>query len=830
MTTRTDEIPPPDPRTPRAPRRPVDLLTGTVGLIVVAAIMIAVRVVTDGVEGTDPDRLRALLPSGLLLLVAAGANLLLIVLVSYVVLRTLFTGRRRSLVRPVAAGIAAYTLASLINATLFALIGPERFPDALAPDDVFTSATLGYVAAVLAFIRTMPTGLPRVRSILWAGNTTVAVCALLAGVTSLLALVLTVLVGLTCAALVRYALGERPPPQTGNGLDAELRRFGLAATGVSRADDDEEGNPRHLAELDDGRRVELVVLSSENTAGFWRRLRDLLFLRGPVAPRMLYGVRRRAEHAALMSFSARQAGAAVPRVLAVGELGPGTVLLVRELPAFRSLDALDDEELIDELIDLCWRELGLLHRHRLVHGNVNGATVGVLDQPRDPASASVPEGTSEPAEAATSADTSKTALPPVPAASREAAVLLTGLDRGGVAAPQLQVSLDQAAMLTLLAMRVGSGRAVDSAVRALGVTATAAVLPFLQPAGLPYALRRGLRGDRGLLARLRERVVRIAPEAPSEPARLERMRPRTVVSVIVATVVGLVLLYQLTGVDFTAIGRADPVWTLAALAASVVCTLSAAMILIGFVPVPLPWWRTVMVQYAGSFVRIAAPAGLGSLAINTRFVTREGVSTSLALSAVGLTQLVGFLVHVPLLLVCAYLTGTSYWTGFTPSPTVVVISVAGTAVVGVVLLLPRLRHALGARIRPYLRGVLPRLLDMLQSPSSLLLGFGGTLLITAAFVLCLQFSVLAFADPGAQVSLVAVAVVFLAGNAIGSAAPTPGGLGAVEAALIGGLTTVAGVPAAVALPAVLLFRLLTFWLPVLPGWGAFSYLQRREAI
>src|SRR5699024_2103870 len=81
-----------------------------------------------------------------------------------------------------------------------------------------------------------------------------------------------------------------------------------------------------------------------------------------------------------------------------------------------------------------------------------------------------------------------------------------------------------------------------------------------------------------------------------------------------------------------------------------------------------------------------------------------------------------------------------------------------------------------------------------------------------------------------QVSLVAVAVVFLAGNAVGSAAPTPGGLGAVEVALIGGLTAVAGVPAAVALPAVLLFRLLTFWLPVLPGWAAFPYLQRREAL
>lgn len=775
----------------------MDLLAGTAGLLVVAATMIVVRMATDGVEVTDPDRLRVLLPVGPLLLVAVGANLLLIVLVSYVVLRTLFAAGPRSLVRPITAGIAAYTLASLINAALIALIGPERLPNAFAPDEVFTSAALGYVAAVLAFVRTMPLGLPRIRSILWAGNTTVAVCALLAGVTSLLGLLLTVLIGLTCAALVQYVLGARAPIRPDGRLHEELRRFGITATGMVRTEQDEDGNPRYLAELDDGGRAEIIVLSSENTAGFWRRLRDLLFLRGPVAPRMLYGVRRRAEHAALMSFSAHQAGAAVPRVLAVGELGPGTVLLARELPDSRALDELDDEELTDDLLDLCWRELGLLHRRRLAHGNLNGATVGVLGRER--------------------------AVPP------ERAVLI-GLDRGAVAAPQLQTALDQAAMLTLLAMRVGAKRAVDSAVRALGVSATAAVLPFLQPAGLPYKLRVSLRADRSLLGRLRESVGSIAPEAPSEPARLERMRPRTIVSVIIVTVVGLVLLYQLTGVDFSTIGQAEPGWAVAAVAASVVCTVSAAMILIGFVPVPLPWWRTLMVQYAGSFVRIAAPAGLGSIAVNTRFVARAGVPTSLALSAVGLSQLVGFLVHVPLLLVCAYLTGTSYWTRFTPSPTVVVISIAGTVVVGVVLLLPRLRHAIADRVRPYLRGVLPRLLDTLQSPSSLVLGFGGTLLLTVAFVLCLHFSVLAFAAPGTEVSPAAVAVVFLAGNAIGSAAPTPGGLGAVEAALIGGLTAVVGVSAAVALPAVLLFRLLTFWLPVLPGWAAFSHLQRRELI
>jgi uncharacterized membrane protein YbhN (UPF0104 family) len=37
-------------------------------------------------------------------------------------------------------------------------------------------------------------------------------------------------------------------------------------------------------------------------------------------------------------------------------------------------------------------------------------------------------------------------------------------------------------------------------------------------------------------------------------------------------------------------------------------------------------------------------------------------------------------------------------------------------------------------------------------------------------------------------------------------------------------------PAGTATSAVLLFRLHTFWLPVLPGWAAFSHLQREEMI
>ena len=63
------------------------------------------------------------------------------------------------------------------------------------------------------------------------------------------------------------------------------------------------------------------------------------------------------------------------------------------------------------------------------------------------------------------------------------------------------------------------------------------------------------------------------------------------------------------------------------------------------------------------------------------------------------------------------------------------------------------------------------------------------------------------------------------GSVVSSVAPTPGGIGAVEATLIAGLTA-AGMESTTAIAAVILFRLATFWIPLLPGWGALVLMQR----
>jgi undecaprenyl-diphosphatase len=74
-----------------------------------------------------------------------------------------------------------------------------------------------------------------------------------------------------------------------------------------------------------------------------------------------------------------------------------------------------------------------------------------------------------------------------------------------------------------------------------------------------------------------------------------------------------------------------------------------------------------------------------------------------------------------------------------------------------------------------------------------------------------------------------VGVVFLAAQALGQAAPTPGGLGAVEAAMIAAMTTL-GLDASVAVPTVFLYRIATFWLPILPGIWALRRLESDGAL
>ncbi|WP_395758680.1 flippase-like domain-containing protein [Streptomyces althioticus] len=862
-----DEVEGDEPLLPARVHRPSDLMRlvgGLLAVVVLLAIAAFAHGTTSGLEqdinkgtGQAPDLLIKI--AGL-----ASSIAILLVPVAFAIERLI----KRDGLR-IADGVLAAVLAhgvTLATDLWVARAAPDSIQDALtqpSPGDIhaLTDPVHGYLAPVIAYMTAVGMSRrPRWRAVLWVVLLLDAFSMLVTGYTTPFSIILTVLIGWTVAYGTLYAVGSPNVRPTGRTLMAGLRTVGFRPVTASReeASDAAEGGDRgrrYFVTLEDGPPLDVTVVDREQQAqGFFYRAWRNLALRGFATRRSLQSLRQALEQEALLAYAAIAAGANAPKLIATSELGPDAVMLVYEHTGGRTLDSLDDEEITDELLRDTWHQVKALQSRRIAHRRLVGDAILV---------------------------------------DRSGTVILTDLRGGEIAAGDLLLRMDVSQLLVTLGLRVGAERAVASALSVLGPDAVADCLPMLQPIALSRSTRATLRrlareraerereavleasrhsrptreheeDDSGpvvldkagkkavraeqraekraidealdeareedLLSQIRQEVLRIRPQAPVEPARLERVRPRTLISLIAGAIGAYFLLTQLTHIEFgPLISNAEWGWVAAAVLFSALSYVAAAMALLGFVPERVPFPRTVAAQVAGSFVKIVAPAAVGGVALNTRFLQRAGVRPGLAVASVGASQLFGLGCHILMLLAFGYLTGTEKTPSLSPSRTVIGGLLTVAVLVLVVTSVPFLRKFVVTRVRSLFAGVVPRMLDVLQRPQKLVTGIGGMLLLTACFVMCLDASIRAFGDESTSVSLASVAVVFLAGNALGSAAPTPGGVGAVEATLTVGLIAV-GLPKEVAAPAVLLFRLLTLWLPVLPGWLAFNHLTRKAAL
>ncbi|MGW3072864.1 flippase-like domain-containing protein [Kitasatospora sp. NPDC001132] len=703
----------------------------------------------------------------------------------------------------------------------------EHIRDALTRLPMDSNGTLtdpvhGYLAPVIAYMTAVGmSSRPRWRVALWVVVVFSGVTELLGGYTTPMSLLLTVLIGWSVAYGTLYAIGSPNIRPTGQHLMIGLRKVGFTPAGAVRAPDAPGGTRRYHVTQQAGPQLDVHIIDREQQAsGFfyraWRRLR----LRSVAVRRSPQSLRQALEQEALIAYAAAASGARAPQLVATSELGPDAAILVYENVEGRTLDELADEEVTDRVMASIWQSVAALHERRIAHRRLTGESLLVVD---------------------------------------ERSGCLVNLSGGDIAATDLTLRIDVAQLLTTFALRIGPERAVATANAVLGADRVAQALPLLQPVGMSRSTRVDLAkltkerktaararaleqvaaGERtqqqaeediaaageDLLSRIRGQILQIAPEAPMAPAKLERLKPKTLIMVIALTFAAYLALTTIKPAQLK-LSQMNWAWAAAALLAAAFSYVAASMSLTGFVPERLPFRRTVAAQLAGSFVKLVAPAAIGGIALNTRYLQKAGIRSGQAVASVGASQLAGLAGHLLLLFSFGLITG-SQTNGDLSASRAVIIGVLSAAVLALVVaaVAPLRRFVLG-RLRSLFFGVVPRMLDLMQTPSKLVTGFGGILLLTLSFTACLDFSVQAF---GGDVSFSAVAVVFLTANAAGSAIPTPGGIGPVEVALIGALT-VADVSPAVATPAVFLYRALTFWLPVIPGWIAYNVLQRKNAL
>ncbi|HET6793054.1 MAG TPA: lysylphosphatidylglycerol synthase transmembrane domain-containing protein, partial [Acidimicrobiales bacterium] len=529
-----------------------------------------------------------------------------------------------------------------------------------------------------------------------------------------------------------------------------------------------------------------VVRRGQRRAGWTYRIRRLLASLEVEDEPALSSPSHEVDHEAFVTLLAERAGVRTPPVMLAGEIGHGPALLVHQRVTGRRLWQLAPDEIDDDLLDEIWRQVAVMGTARIAHHDLRADKV-LVDDKGDPW------------------------------------ILDFTFAKAG-AGPQ-RIAQDVAEMLISLASVVTIERAVDSALRVVPEQDLRASVTYLQPLALPARIRMQLDGKRAMLADLSATLADRVGEP--RPSFRPRIRATTVLSLAVLGGAVYLLLPQIGTVPrlFDAMRQANYWWLVAAFACGAWTFVAAAASYAGAVRLHLPFWRNTTVQVASAFTSRLTPGGVGGMGLNLIFFERQGTPRAEAIGSIALNQAAGVIVHASGFFLAVLILGASGVVGKVHLPTgwpVLVAVVLGLIATGIFF-----SSSFGRRrvVQPGLK-VGRDLLAVLSHPFRSMELFGGSAGVTLGNAFALAASLAAFYP---HFHLLSVLAVYVGGSALASAAPTPGNLGAVEAALVAGLTGI-GIPSEPAVAAVLTFRLLTFWLPIGPGMVAFRWLQHKQYV
>ncbi|MSO86900.1 MAG: flippase-like domain-containing protein [Acidimicrobiia bacterium] len=729
-----------------------------------------------------PDSL-AQLVVGLVQLAAVAAPLVVLMLVR--------RGRWRELV--LAAGAAAATVVATV------LTAPFRAP--AVPSEViaageqpswvtgaaFPSGT--YLAAAAAAATVLSPDLPRGwRRLIWSSVAVISFARVVTALETPVGLLTGIAAGVFMGSLVMVVARAplRSPPVA--DIEAALIAAGEPVMTVTLTPTRHRHGPTYEATGADGRRRFIKLVGrDERDAKLLMRAWRALRVASP-ANRTAVGVSETINNEALHLLFAARAGASIPHPVAVASAPQYGAMLVMDFVEGQGLDTIDNPS--DELLRGAFDQLSMLHKARITHGwpSLHHIWVG-------------PDQT----------------------------VSLIDLRWARFSATESHLAQDLAGMLIAVAAAHGVTRSVAAASafspQQLGVT-----LPLIQPLSLDPETRAAVRGTKDLLSELRTEIQRVAQVDTYEMAKLERLSFRKLIVFVATLLLATVLLTLLGNINeiWAAIKGANPAYLPFLLVIPLLGYPAGAVSLMGAVPRPIAFLPTTEVMFAQAFLNRFTPANAGGMALRTRYLQRNGIPLVNSASSVAITSAASGVVQVVLALVFFTWVGSSNSAinvSFPAGMLLAVVALVLLTVVGVVYATAKGRKLL-RYLRVNLASAFRDLRTLAHQPSKLLLLFTGALAGKLASIITFALTIEAF---GTSLSFAAVGAMYITATTIASAAPTPGGVGAIEAALIAGLVGL-GVEAGEAAAIVLVFRLFSYWLPILPCWLFLARVQRSDLV
>jgi glycosyltransferase 2 family protein len=524
----------------------------------------------------------------------------------------------------------------------------------------------------------------------------------------------------------------------------------------------------------------------QRSGGALRQAWRILRLRDSETAPLQASMRRAVEHRALMVIAINDLGVANTSTIAVGGLERGWNLYAHKRIRGAPLKECHNSIPVTQV----WEALRTLQDHQISHGDLRDKEITVSN----------------------------------------GAVFFGGFGSAEYGANENQLQADIAQLLVTTSALYGADDAVEAAIDVLGKPAVLIASRRLTKTAVPKHIRDSVPDAKAVISRSRAAVMRQTGTEKIKSEAVARFSRSQLIQLLLLGALVYVAYPFISTVPafFTALGTANYWWALLGLAISASTYVGAAAALWASADESVNFWRLSIAQVANTFAATTTPAGVGGLALSTRILQKSGLSTTRATTAVALQQSMQVIMHVLLLIFFSTAAGAGTdLSHFVPEASMLYL-IAGVAfgIVGTFLLVPNLRRFIATAVGPKIKEIITDIIEVAREPKRLALIVLGCTGTTLGAALALWTSVEAF---GGHVTFVTVTVVTMVGGTLASAAPTPGGVGAVEAALIGGLAAF-GVPPAIAVPSVLLYRVLTCWLPVFIGWPVMRWLTRNDMI
>ena len=775
----------------RAARRPRDLVTLLATLAVTALVTALGTFAAQTTAGLDADLTTAtrVLPSFVLFVLnTIGATSIIFVPV-LVGISLLTRNRTRQLVDALlAAGLSVLTLVAISILVvqsnsprlILALTGGIQ-TEGVTPLDPLIAGLISFLVIARVFDRGK-LGLIATISVI-----ALSFASLVAGQTTIVTQLVNILLGWAIGLAVRYSFGTPINRASVEKLVEALNSGGLIVDQIELSLETSEGRI-FRASLKTGAQINVWVfdweLQGSGVLGSWWRglnVKTSGDFRG-------MSIRRRVERTALLTYAISATGVRVPEVELVREIEPDSIFIALENLSGSSFAEINSRkiQITASQIEKFLTDVKTMHDADIAHRSLAAENIYV---------------------------------------TQSGDIAITGVHSGTVAATELQQRVDLAEALVTAARSSSVSVTVEIAKKLFTTKELIRNIPAIQSIAMSRKTRQYLKKDKELLKELRKSLGELAPSSDIQPISFQRINWRNILLASVSVIALYVLVPQFSQIDFANLIRtAQWNWAGIAVAGSVLTYFASTSLLLAFITTKINWFKTLQAQLAASFATLVTPPTLGSVAVNIRFLNKSGVPGPSAATAVGVSQVVIFFIHVILLVIFGVIAGTQTDFSFRPPRFTLVIVVVIFAIVIVMFSISTFRNWLISKAKPLIDQIGPTVAIIVQQPQRLLSSIASSLLLNFSYILSFYAALNAF---GSNISIATAAFVYLAGATIGQAAPTPGGIGAVEAALVAGLTA-AGIPSGTALSGVLLYRVVTFWLPVLPGWYAFVNLQRKN--